>query len=213
MAVQCPGGLSQDESLRMVQAAQYYPRLISTLNLGLRFHPAFVKMRAALREARKGAKVATSASLIGPAITYCDVRIDSDSLVGDRYGWQCDDAMGGGVLNLFGAHAIDLLAWLTGQRAVRAHGVVRTFRPKTDKINGIRQISADDVCNFQLELSGGGFATVAINSHRSAFSQEILVSGDDGHLVARNGNLFGRRNGEKEETVLHLDSKGFVNVF
>ena len=56
------------------------------------------------------------------------------------------------MLNLFGAHVIDLLSWLTGQRAVRAHGVVRTFRRRTDKINGIRQISADDCCSFQVSL-------------------------------------------------------------
>ena len=29
VAVQSPGGLNQDEAMRMVQAAQYYPRLVN----------------------------------------------------------------------------------------------------------------------------------------------------------------------------------------
>jgi hypothetical protein len=60
---------------------------------------------------------------------------------------------------------------------------------------------------FQLEMSGGGFATVCLNAHRARFGQEVLLSGDEGHVVARNGDLFGRRTGEKEETVMHLDVK------
>jgi hypothetical protein len=56
-------------------------------------------------------------------------------------------------------------------------------------------------------MSGGGFATVCLNAHRARFGQEVLLSGDEGHVVARNGDLFGRRTGEKEETVMHLDVK------
>ena len=89
----------------------------------------------------------------------------------------------------------------------RAHGVVRTFRQTTDKINGIRQISADDCCNFQLEMDGGAFATVALNAHRGRFTQEVLLLGDAGSVVARNGDLFCRKDGEKEETCLHLETK------
>ena len=32
-------------------------------------------------------------------VNYCDVRVDTCSLVGERYSWLCDDAMGGGVLS------------------------------------------------------------------------------------------------------------------
>lgn len=56
----------------------------------IRFHPAYVKMRSSLRHPQ---------SLVGPKVNYCDVRIDTDSLVGDRYGWLCDDQMGGGDNN------------------------------------------------------------------------------------------------------------------
>ena len=54
---------------------------------------------------------------------------------------------------------------------LRAHGVVRTFRQRTETINGIRQIGADDCCNFQLEMDGGAFATVALGAHRGRFAQ------------------------------------------
>ena len=61
-------------------------------------------------------------AVVGPKVNYCDVRVDAGSLVGERYSWLCDDAMGGGVLNLFGAHAIDLVSWLTGQGGISTPG-------------------------------------------------------------------------------------------
>ncbi len=102
VAVQCPGGLTQDEALRMVQAAQYYPRLTATLCCGLRSLPAFEKMRRAV-----------AGGLIGPSVRLCDVRVNLGALVGKRYSWLCDEGMGGGVLNLlvriFGEHCLHLI--------------------------------------------------------------------------------------------------------
>ena len=48
VAVPPPAGISQNETLRMVQAAQYYPSLISIAVYGLRFLPAFVKAKQLL---------------------------------------------------------------------------------------------------------------------------------------------------------------------
>merc|ERR550539_1685154 len=56
-------------------------------------------------------------------------------------------------------------------------------------------------------MDGGAFATVALNAHRGRFTQEVLLLGDAGSVVARNGDLFCRRDGEKEETCLHRETK------
>jgi len=103
----------------MVQAAQYYPSLISIAVYGLRFLPAFVKAKQIISQTGGN-------DLIGQ-ITMCDVRVNSPNLIGhdETYSWACDDHMGGGILNQFGSHVIDLLQYLTTFKASRVHGTLR----------------------------------------------------------------------------------------
>uniref|UniRef100_A0A8D8L9G8 Glucose-fructose oxidoreductase domain-containing protein 2 n=1 Tax=Cacopsylla melanoneura TaxID=428564 RepID=A0A8D8L9G8_9HEMI len=117
------------------------------------------------------------------------------------------NTMGGGVITLVGSHVIDLITYLTGERAVRVHSVVKTFNPNTSAISGIRNITSPDYCVFQLELTGGALVTVTLNTHlaQSTFTQEILICGPKGYLVVRNGDLYGFKNGCGKEDVLYLD--------
>ena len=119
VAVPPPAGISQSETLRMVQAAQYYPSLISIAVYGLRFLPAFVKAKDMLSQLDDNNRIGQ--------ITLCDVRINSPNLIGsnETYSWACDDHMGGGILNQFGSHVIDILQYLTNYRATRVHGTLR----------------------------------------------------------------------------------------
>ncbi|KAJ8959501.1 hypothetical protein NQ318_022198 [Aromia moschata] len=192
-----PAGLSQADALKMVRAGQYYPTLISLISHSFRFLPAFMHMKKALKD-----------NYLQSPITLIDVRIQSGSLFtdSDAFDWKCDDTMGGGTLNLVGSHVVDLITFLTGQKAVRVHGVVRTFTKNTDNINGIRNISAPDFCVFQMELQDGVLVTASLNSHTvgAGFQQEVTVCSSTGHLVVRGGDLFGRRNKGNEE-VIYLD--------
>lgn len=192
-----PGGLNQEDALKMVRACQYYPSLISIINHSFRFLPAITHMKKAIQD-----------NYIGSQITLIDIRIQSGRLYAENnsYDWRCDDLMGGGTLNLIGSHVVDLVTFLTGQTATKVHGIVRTFTKTTENIKGIRQISAPDFCCFQMELNGGTLVTATINSHTigSVFQQEISISGNEGHLVVHGGDLFGRKEKQKEE-VLFLD--------
>lgn len=192
-----PAGLSQSDALKMVRACQYYPSLISIINHSFRFLPAFTHMRKAIQD-----------NYLISDITLIDIRIQSGRLYGDNdvFDWKCDDIMGGGTLNLIGSHVVDLVAFLTGCKAVKVHGLVRTFTKNTESINGIRQISAPDFCTFQMELSNGILVTATLNSHTvgTSFQQEVNVCSVNGHLIVRGGDLFGRRNKGGEE-VLYLD--------
>lgn len=130
------------------------------------------------------------------------------SLLGDKYDWLCDATMGGGVLNLIGSHIIDLVSFLIDRRATKVHGVVKTYNKVTKNVSGIRQVTAPDFCNFQMELDNGEIVvTVSILTHVSStkFSQEVLVCGRDGHMVVRNADLFGQRNTSEVEESLYLD--------
>lgn len=133
-----------------------------------------------------------------------------NSLLGDKYDWLCDATMGGGVLNLIGSHIIDLVSFLIGRHATKVHGVVKTYNKVTKNVSGIRQVTAPDFCNFQMELDGGDIiVTVSILTHVTStkFSQEILVCGRDGHLIVRNADLFGQRNNSDKEETLYLDKE------
>ena len=198
VAVQCPAGISQSETLRQVQAAQYYPSLLSLVVYCLRFLPAVLKLRKAVLED----------DLIGP-VTMCDVRLTAPSLISDSepYSWACDNHMGGGILNQFGSHIIDLLNFTTGLKAKRVHGTVRTLSKQTSKINGIRQINSDDVAVFQLECDEDNITTVNLNGACASteFKQELHFHGTKGDLFVSSGTLVlkEKKGSEIVETVLH----------
>lgn len=192
-----PAGLSQADALKMVRAGQYYPSLISLINHPFRFLPAFTHMKKALKD-----------NYLMSPITLIDIRIQSGCLFSDSdtFDWKCDDTMGGGTLNLIGSHVVDLITYILGKKAVRVHGLVRTFTKNTENINGIRNISAPDFCTFQMELENGILVTATLNSHTvgTTFQQEVMICSSTGHLVVRAGDLFGRRNKGNEE-VIYLD--------
>jgi predicted dehydrogenase len=117
--------------------------------------------------------------------------------------------MGGGALNLVGSHVIDIVSFLTEKKAIKVHGVVRTYTQHTEKISGIRKITAPDFCCFQMELEGNILVTVNINSNISnnSFFQEVSIYGQNGHLTVRGGDLIGCRvkNESVKEEKLYLD--------
>lgn len=192
-----PMGLGQADALKMVRGAQYYPMLITLINHSLRFLPAFSQMKKALQEEYVGPK-----SEIG----LMDIRIQMGSLLHNKFDWLCDEKMGGGALNLIGSHVVDLVSFLVG-RAVRVHGLVRTYTKVTQNVNGIRQISAPDFVNMQMELEGGTLVTASLHTNITSktFIQDVMICGRDGHLVVRGGDLFGQKKIADREEALYVD--------
>lgn len=137
-----------------------------------------------------------------------DVRIQMGSLLRDKFDWLCDATMGGGALNLVGSHVVDLISFLIGQHATKVHGLIKTYNKTTQHVTGIRQVTAPDFCNFQMELDDGAIVvTVSIltNFSSSTFTQEVLICGQNGQLIVRGGDLYGRQNNAEKEEVLHRE--------
>lgn len=184
---EAPAGLSKEEADRMVNAAQYYPRLLSLMKHESRFVPTFVKMKRLIEEGYCG------------NVLVCDCRIGVESLLGSSYDWMCDQAMGGGVLTKYGSHIIDLISYLTNQQAESVNGTLKTFVTQTENISSFRHITSDDFCSFQMKLNGGTFVTVTLSTHvPGPYSQVINIIGSEGRLIARNDNLHGQKDGNKE---------------
>lgn len=187
-----PAGLCQSQTLKMVRAAQYYPSLISIVNHSLRFLPAFTHMKRAVDDGYIG------------QLTLIDIQVRMGSLLHEHYDWLCDSTVGGGTVTLVGSHVIDLITYLTNKKAVRVHAVVRTFTKTTPHINGIRHITAPDFCTFQMELEDGSLVTANLNNHvNGSFTQEVLVCGNKGHLLAKGSDLFGFKG---KDEALYIDS-------
>lgn len=103
--------------------------------------------------------------------------------------------MGGGGLHSVGSYIIDLLTFLTGRRATKVHGFLKTFVKQTDSIRGIRQITSDDFCTFQMVLEGGACCTVTLNFNvPGQFRQEVTVVGAAGRLWVLGTDLYGQKN-------------------
>lgn len=211
--VVCSGnlGLGQNDALKMTRASLYYPSLIALTSHTLRFLPGVLQMR----------KLINDQSYLGEkGATLLDFRLQMGSVFHDKFDWLCDATMGGGILNLFGSHLVDVVTFLTQQKAIRVNGVVRTYTETTNSIKGIRRITAPDFANFQMELANGALVTVTLHSHQCVsvqqpgnfFSQELMVCGKDGSYLALRGNdLYGQRtttNGKEE--VLYVDDSPFV---
>lgn len=171
------------DAFRMMSAAQYYPKLLSIMGNVLRFLPAFVRMKELLEEGYIG------------ELLVCEAQVHSGSLLGKKYNWSCDDLMGGGGLHSVGSYIIDLLTFLTGQRAEKVHGFLKTFVKQTDHIRGIRQITSDDFCTFQMVLERGACCTVTLNFNvPGEFRQEVIVVGTVGRLMVMGTDLYGQKN-------------------
>lgn len=217
-----PLGLGQSDALKMTRASLYYPSLIALTSHTLRFLPGVVQMR----------KLINDQHYLGDrGAVLLDFRLQMGTLFHEKkYDWLCDATMGGGILNLFGSHLIDLVTFLTGQKAVRVNGVVRTYTTTTESISGIRQVTAPDFCTFQMELGNGTLVTMTLHSHQcisgpsaaAFFSQELKVCGSDGsYLTLRGNDLFGQRSSTKVlamnnsprakgEEVLYVDDSTYA---
>ncbi|KAI4806896.1 hypothetical protein KUCAC02_017687 [Chaenocephalus aceratus] len=60
---------------------------------------------------------------------------------------------------------------------------------------GIRQITSDDFCTFQMALEGGACCTVTLNFNvPGEFRQEVIVVGTVGRLTVTGTDLYGQKN-------------------
>ena len=199
---QKPPTICQAEAQKMVGLSQYYSRLLSLLDNHLRFLPAVQKLKKLLSEGYCG------------KLLVMEAHVRMGSLIQDEdYSWKCESSMGGGALNIVGAHLIDLVTFLSGQHAFKAHATLSTFSPSTNYIRGYRTIASDDFCCFHLRYNAGLYATVILNTHTAGqFDFQFSVTGTCGHLAIQGLDLLGSREGRKV-AVLHKQEEPDLQKF
>ena len=196
---QKPPSIIRAGAEKMVSLSRYYSQLLSSLASHFRFLPTFVKMRDLLLSGYCG------------DLLVAEVHMVVGSLIGSEpYGWKCDSEMGGGLLNIVGAHIVDILSFLTAQKATDVSGFLNTFVSHTPRIQGYRSITSDDFCTFQLRCSRGLCANVTLNSLVEGENKfELSVTGSLGRLRVVGRELMGLKFGKdtKEEKILTLQAE------
>jgi len=197
-----PAGLTCRHAYNMLEKAQYYPKLLSVLNHPLRFLNAFIEAKRLLKAGYCG------------DLMLCESSIHTNSLLSHHYNWHCDSAMGGGVLQTYGSHIIDILSFLLDRNATEAHGIIETFVKQTDKMSNFRYISSDDFSSFQLKYPDGIRANVTLNSHMpNGFVQEIMIIGTKGYLKIVNCDLFGQLKTNDSMQCLYTEEQGNNSLY
>lgn len=102
------------------------------------------------------------------------------------FSWQNDQECGGGVVNAFSSHAVDLIAWLAGRPitavAQARRQIVVPSRPTAD---GLRPVTAEDRVTARLALGDGVAASVDIcNCRADGDGMRIAVTGEHGRLIS-----------------------------
>lgn len=107
-------------------------------------------------------------------------RVDPNGL----WNWWSDLSAGGGQLNAMGSHQIDLLRWWFGE-AVSVSGVTNTAYPRRlDASTGnMRDVTADEFCQFQIGFKTGVVASVSLSSVAIGWrTSSIQIYGEKGAL-------------------------------
>ncbi|KRX42727.1 Glucose-fructose oxidoreductase domain-containing protein 1 [Trichinella murrelli] len=191
-----PASLNSTQTIRMVQAADYYPQLIALVGFGMRHLEIFQKMRQLLQQLA-----------IGRLLLF-EVVVRFEGFQCRRYNWKFDQLSGGGILNLVGNHIVDLICFLVGKRAFSVQGVVQNLpvklpvqddsEPKSAAdLSGnlddddFRKMSADNYSSFIMHFEGGLHASVSLSALGTPnFIYQFLCWGTHGQLIVENCKLY-----------------------
>lgn len=188
-----PAGTSQLEVLKMVKGATYYPSLLSIMCHGLRFLPAYIIMKQQILWGKIG------------DLQLFEVRIHRQKKAA-KYSWRCDGLMGGGALSLHGSYIIDIITFLSDKKAHSVNGMVKTYAEGGGDVQGVREVTCDDFCTFQMEL-GSVSVSCTINTHvDSEHSHEVIAVGSKGKLVVKDLDLYIKLKEESDERLLHKET-------
>jgi predicted dehydrogenase len=80
------------------------------------------------------------------------------------WGWQCDNAKGGGVLSALGVHLFDAVEWCIGpvQKLNAMTGIAITERPSGDGV--LKPVSAEDHAIIEMKCENGIPVTIALSN-------------------------------------------------
>lgn len=161
-----PLATTSEEGLRLVEAAAATGR-VAAIGFNRRFHPAYVRIRAAVEKGR-----------LGPVREVCTAF--HEPIAAHLPEWKRRRATGGGALLDLASHHLDLLRHVLRTELELHSATIRSLA------------SEHDDGELRVRLTCGGEARVVVSFHRERMD-EMVLSGARGTLRAdRHGGLRGR---------------------
>ena len=98
--------------------------------------------------------------------------------------WKNSISMGGGVINLFMTHVIDLFHWLGGGLVNCVQANSKILVTHRNSINGLLEVDAEDLVSAHMTLTNKltTFCKIS-NCHVDNLGMHLLLKGSDGKLV------------------------------
>jgi len=196
-----PMGRCAQEAERMVAAAEARPDLIAIVDHQLRF----TRSRVWLRDRIAAGDLGT--------VRHVEVFASIPRLIDSPWTWWSRRDLGGGLLNEFGSHSVDLLGWLFGPPET-ACGVLRTtVRSRADAAGRERPVDSDDLASFRVSWADGLFADVQISGLALPADRYLRVHGDAGtiELDVEDSLIWTRRDGTIETLDLHETEPSLID--
>lgn len=162
---------------------------VTMVNLQMRFLPVRVRIAELIAEGYIGEPHAASVVVHRSSLNDPHDR---------PWGWLMELEKAGGMLGATGAHYLDALRWWFGE-VKGVTGAVSTMvrlRRLADS-SAMAKVDADDNFAVILRFASGALGTIHVTAtavHEG--DEEITLSGSDGTLAVRNGQLFGARLGD-----------------
>jgi len=178
-----------------------YERSITTksiclINYQLRFDPIRRKVKELISKGDLG------------QIQHIDISLLVDSpSQSPTVSWRSILSLGGGLLNSYGVHQIDLVRWWIGD-ITRVCGVINTFDDisvSKDKL----PVSNNDYCNALLQADNGCVVSIAIRrSNENLGDTHIFIQGDHASLFLDNfgGLMIKQHRGAIWQSIVHHQS-------
>ncbi len=153
-----------DEAERMCFAATASDHL-AVVDFQLRFNGARRWLRDQIAQVALG------------MIRMVEVRYALPTMFDAPWSWLSDAESGGGLLNEFGSHVVDLLRWYFGEIVAVQGCAVRIKELRQDGASR-RKADADDIALMTLGWQSGLVATIALSSVFRPAARDLTLHGD-----------------------------------
>ena len=160
--------LNSHEVVDLIELIKQKPNRIRVVDFELRFSPCFEYLKSLIKANELG-------NIIQVEVNY----IDSFNLSAlNVYGWENDKIKGGGVLNLIGAHYLDLIKWLFGDYEIIHVGKHTAYDQRSDLDGNLTKVTAEDYVNIFLKTDKQIIGNIIVNTIQGfGVERSICVTG------------------------------------
>ncbi|MBI5035333.1 MAG: Gfo/Idh/MocA family oxidoreductase [Chloroflexi bacterium] len=202
--VEKPLALNMPDAIKLLESAEQ-KKIVHAVNFEMRFLPALAYSKELIDEQYLG------------QLHRVDVTMGVEQPWGERGNWLADDVRGGGILMELGSHFIDTLRWwfgdvrsvLAGRRTHFSTVKIPSFDEKTrETILLKKSVTGDDAFWAVFQFAQGGEALLNfVTGARHDPGWTISAYGSMGSLIVNSGQLLGKRDGDREMTLLPIPKR------